>query len=107
MDRFESRLDEYIKKNEAKKQGKSVLLWMAFFLAITLTFFMAFDLEADFSINSLINAFVFSVAVVVIPPLVHIVIASIWATKRNNRTRKNIIVAWLIFSIMIQLFALM
>ena len=60
MDKFENRLDEYIKKNEAKKQEKSVLLWMAFFVAITLTFFMAFDLEADFSITSLINALLVS-----------------------------------------------
>ena len=103
MDNYENRLDEYIKKNEAKKQYKVALWWGAFFIAIALNFSMSFDLNPDLSISSVINALVFAVAVVVTPPLAHIVIASIWVTKRNNRTRKKIIMAWLIFSITSQL----
>jgi len=106
LNKYKSRLDEYIKRNQANKQGKSVFLWGIFLVAVTLTFFMAFELEDDFSISSILNSLIFAVGIVVIPPLVHIVLASMSATQRNNRARKKIIVAWLIFSILIQVFAL-
>jgi hypothetical protein len=102
VSKYTSRLEEHLIENERDKEEKFVLFLMIFFSAVAITVLMNFDLARDNDSGffmALLSVIGVSFEVVAVPPLIHIVISSMWETKRNNRTRKNIILGWSIYSI--------
>lgn len=90
---------------QVKKPFPFFMVFIVWFLALIITIYKV-SLQEYGGFNYLDSSLIIqdviaqSLGAVIIAPLLHIAIASIWKSKRNSRTRRNIFLGWSIFSIL-------
>jgi len=95
---------ENIHDPQIKKPFPFLLVFTIWLLALVITVYKVSTQEYggfNYFDSSIIiqDVIAQSLGAVIIAPLLHIAIASIWKTKRNSRTRRNIFFGWSLFSV--------
>lgn len=125
MSNVKTELNQSIDSSNGMPIIAVVLVWSAAFMAMVYKITMLDNSGHEHPINfihfpEVIKAYfdnplalqeliVVSLTAVIIAPLIHIGIASFWESKRNSRTRRNIVLGWsivVIFGSLIQIFKL-
>jgi hypothetical protein len=104
MSEYTSRMQEHLEKRKKKQFVVILLLVILFFVTVGISSLKSFELGKVVTLSEIQSLFIMSFLEVALLPLIHIAIASIWASKRNYRSRRNIILGWLLYSCVANLF---